>query len=403
MAGESPLALADWAIRLAPSTEDGALARRSLIDTLAVAAAARRSPIVPVARHLGFAAGTAALAHYLDFDDLHLPSTAHISSVCVSASLGAGGNAKAFLAGAGVMARIGSALGWRHYSRGWHATCTAGAPAAAVAASIAMGLTVDETAHAIALSLPSAGGLQAVFGSQGKSLQVGFAVQAGLRSAELASLGARSDLRSFDAWLELLGGSSGAVCIEGPTIPGGLAIKMYPCCYALQRPIDVASALVRKGARATDIEKIVVEAPRSTLQPLIHDRPTSGLEAKFSLPFAIAVTIADEGKVDFAAFTDSATRRPDVEELRQRVLVVPSEGGEGLLEGKTRITLHQRNRAPLTVALGAPSGSPEKPLSDHQLRQKVHLCDSELADQILNATWSSASSILDSVLDSGSP
>ena len=28
------------------------------------------------------------------------------------------------------MARLGSALGWRHYSAGWHATCTAGAPAA---------------------------------------------------------------------------------------------------------------------------------------------------------------------------------------------------------------------------------------------------------------------------------
>ena len=26
------------------------------------------------------------------------------------------------------MARLGTALGWPHYSAGWHATCTAGRP-----------------------------------------------------------------------------------------------------------------------------------------------------------------------------------------------------------------------------------------------------------------------------------
>jgi len=33
------------------------------------------------------------------------------------------------------MARLGTALGWPHYARGWHATCTAGAPGAAACAA----------------------------------------------------------------------------------------------------------------------------------------------------------------------------------------------------------------------------------------------------------------------------
>ena len=85
-----------------------------------------------------------------------MESTAHISAVCIPAALKAGGGARAYLAGAGVMARLGIALGWEHYQRGWHATCTAGAPAAAVAAGVAAGLDADGLATAIALAVPAA-------------------------------------------------------------------------------------------------------------------------------------------------------------------------------------------------------------------------------------------------------
>ncbi|MDP9397546.1 MAG: MmgE/PrpD family protein, partial [Actinomycetota bacterium] len=119
--------MARWATELVPTDEDLALADRSLVDTLAVTVGARRSPLVPVVAELPEAARWAALGHVLDFDDLHMESTAHISVVCVPAALASGGGARAYLAGAGVMARLGTALGWPHYSAGWHATCTSGA------------------------------------------------------------------------------------------------------------------------------------------------------------------------------------------------------------------------------------------------------------------------------------
>lgn len=69
------------------------------------------------------------------------------------------GDARAYLAAAGVMARLGSALGWAHYTSGWHATTTAGAPAAAVGAGIALvGLDADRMSTAMALAVPAAGG-----------------------------------------------------------------------------------------------------------------------------------------------------------------------------------------------------------------------------------------------------
>src|SRR3989440_10845775 len=123
--------LSEWAAGLEPDREDLELAHRSLLDTVAVTLAAREHRVTRLAAALPDGARWAVAGHVLDFDDLHMPSTTHVSVVCVPTALAtaerAGGAARAYLAAAGVMARLGTALGWRHYSAGWHATCTAGA------------------------------------------------------------------------------------------------------------------------------------------------------------------------------------------------------------------------------------------------------------------------------------
>jgi 2-methylcitrate dehydratase PrpD len=154
-----------------------------------------------------------------------MESTTHISVVCVPATLAAGGESRVYLAGAGVMAGLGTALGWSHYARGWHATCTPGTPAAAVAASVALGLPAEWVATAIALAVPAAGGAQGAFGSSGKSLQVALREQ----------------------------------------LPGGVAVS----------------------------DGIQVTTPASTVQPLIHHRPRTGLQGKFRLEYAIAAALLD--------------------------------------------------------------------------------------------------------------
>src|SRR6266702_4950471 len=134
--------LAEWAAGLEPDREDLELAHRSLLDTVAVTLAARDHRVTRLAAAAGLPEGArwAVAGHVLDFDDLHMPSTTHVSVVCVPTALAADGGARAYLAAAGVMARLGTALGWRHYAAGWHATCTAGAPAAAAGAAVALGL-----------------------------------------------------------------------------------------------------------------------------------------------------------------------------------------------------------------------------------------------------------------------
>src|SRR5947209_17346948 len=97
-----------------------------------------------------------------------------------------------------------------------------------------MGLDAQAVVSAIALAVPAAGGVQTAFGTAAKSLQVGFAVDAGLRAARLASAGARADPAALDAWFDLVGGEDTG---GGESRGDGLAVKLYPCCYALQRPV----------------------------------------------------------------------------------------------------------------------------------------------------------------------
>src|ERR1700749_107864 len=99
--------LAEWAAGLEPDREDLELAHRSLLDTVAVTLAAREHRVTRLAAPLttgaGWAVGGAVAGHVLDFDDLHMPSTTHVSVVCVPTALATaepagGGGARAYLA-----------------------------------------------------------------------------------------------------------------------------------------------------------------------------------------------------------------------------------------------------------------------------------------------------------------
>src|SRR5919201_4240150 len=279
--------LAEWAASFEPSSEDAALAARALTDSVAVAAAGAGESVTRVAAAEEDAIRWATAIHALDYDDLHMESTAHISAVCVPAALATGGGARAYLAGAGVMARLGMALGWRHYERGWHATCTAGAFGAAVASGVGAGLDARGLATALALAVPAAGGVQRAFGTQAKPLQVGFATAAGVRATRLTVNGAEADPGALDQVFGLLGGTRD-VELDGPAIPGGLAVKVYPCCYALQRPI---AALQEMDVDPAAVAAIECRTPKAALQPLNRHRPRTGLEGKFSLEYGVAAAL----------------------------------------------------------------------------------------------------------------
>jgi 2-methylcitrate dehydratase PrpD len=326
-----------------------------------------------------------------------MESTAHVSVVCVAATLATGGDARAYLAGAGVMARLGMALGWAHYASGWHATCTAGAPAAAVAAATALGLPAERIATALALAIPGACGVQRAFGSAAKPLQVGFAADAGVRAARLAAAGADADPGAVDQWLRLVGGDPARVDTTGPAVPGGLAIKIFPCCYALQRPISALHEWLRGQGRSridpAAVTEIQVCTPESTVQPLIHHEPRTGLQGKFSLEYAVAAALLDS-RPGFASFTDEAVNRPEAQRVARLVKTTASPGGGSLLAGQADITLVLADGDRHEVSLRLPPGSPGRPPSAQDMAAKVADCGPDVPDLLTGLDWARAAAIL---------
>ena len=233
---------------LEPEPGDLELADRSLLDTVAVTLAARDHRVTRLAAGLPDGARWAVAGHVLDFDDLHMPSTTHVSAVCVPTALATGGGPRAYLAAAGVMARLGTALGWRHYSAGWHATCTAGAPASAAGAAVALGLPAeqDRGGHGAGRARGRRGPAGLRHGRQvaaGRLRRRGRDPRGPARGRGRAGR-PRGRRRVARAWSAAI---PAAVDPSGPVIPNGLAVKLYPCCYALQRPI---SALISELAGA---------------------------------------------------------------------------------------------------------------------------------------------------------
>jgi 2-methylcitrate dehydratase PrpD len=167
-----------------------------------------------------------------------------------------------------------------------------------------MGLTRDQTAHAIGVAASLACGLKENIGTMTKPLHAGAAARNGVVAALLARQG-------FTASEEAITGPQGYLAAMDSERPAdalaqsasdlgrrweieetGITVKLYPSCAATHPPLDALLDLLRTHAPAAhDIAAIDVEVDTMTPRLLIHDRPATGLEAKFSMPFCAAAAV----------------------------------------------------------------------------------------------------------------
>jgi 2-methylcitrate dehydratase PrpD len=344
----------------------------------------------PTAEHAALITATAG--HALDYDDVHLDSTTHPSVVLVPALLAAqaaGGHAAARLApafaiGIAVNAAIGRALGYAHYRRGWHATSTIGPLAGAAALAHLLGLNRAATRHALALAAAQSGGLQRNFGAMAKPAQAGFAAAAALRAAMLAQAGLTADRDIFAAggFLDLYGGDPGATARAADVAldarPGSIARKLYPCCYATHRLIAAAlAARTRLGAAPPADAAVTLHVPAGGMQPLRSALPRTGLEAKFSAEYTVAVALW-QGSIGLADFEDAAVARPEAAARMACVQVieepVPADGSQGLEHGTARLAVAVEGRIVATGEAGPIPGSPARPATRPEMEAKIADC-----------------------------
>ncbi|MFM0077036.1 MmgE/PrpD family protein [Paraburkholderia sediminicola] len=336
--------------------------------------------------------GTAA--HALDFDDMAVrghPSTVLVPAILAEAEhLDASGASMltAYVAGYETWAELALREKDSVHSKGWHPTGIWGAVAAAAACSSLRRLSAESTSVALALGASQSAGLLANFGTMTKPFHAGRSAHAGVVAARLAEAG-------FTASTDALEHPQGLLCAvsqHGNTdreaapdtgtrwhiVREGLNIKQYPLCYCTHRCIDGLLALVREsGCTAQDVESITAVISDRYATILRNHRPKTGLEAKFSMEFAMAATLT-AGRVGLGELTDDFVNRADVQSLMRRVRIetgseYDSSNPDGAPYDQVRVQL-KNGRVLEGSQVRRARGHADLPFSNDDLYEKFELC-----------------------------
>lgn len=420
------------------------LARRTLIDTVGISIGARNEdtvrislrsvpaesgPSTVLATGSRTSAPAAALlngtaAHALDYDDVTEQIYGHPSVVLWPAILAAGEQVgasgrdllDAYIVAFDVVTALAEGFALReHYGRGWHSTATLGVVAGAAAVSRLLGSEVGQTRCALALAATMAGGSRQNFGTMTKPLHAGLAARDAVLAATLAANGFTADPNQLEAplgYFALFGDRDRLpavlTALEEPWAMRrhGINVKKYPACYNTQRTADAALALGERITAASEIRRIRVTVEPGGLDPLIHHRPASGLQAKFSGEYVAAAALLD-GRIGLRTFTDAAATRPAVRELVERAEVAESDkpplGPHEWEYSYAVVEVETANEGVLAHRVDVPRGDRRSPLTREELENKfrdaVDFSESGLdADELLTSLWG-----LGSAADSAAP
>lgn len=337
-------------------------------------------------------------AHVLDYDDVAEPLGGHPSTVLVPAILaeadalpGINGRdmVRAYVAGYEVWAELAGRDRHQHHMKGWHPTSAFGVIGAAAACAALRGFNADQTIHALGIAASEACGLVANFGSMTKSLHAGRAAQAGVLACRLAAAGftAAPDVLEHPRGLLAALSPHGEIDLTSPVesprrqwriATYGLGVKKYPMCYAVHRALDGVLDLVKANSVAPeDVEQVNVVLGEKQAAILRNHRPQTGLEAKFSIEFAMAAALTS-GRVGLAELSDPFVLRDDVQRLMTRVRVEPlaeSGGEESIFSPFDQVTLRLKDgRALAGARIGVARGDSRQPLSREELWIKFQDC-----------------------------
>jgi 2-methylcitrate dehydratase PrpD len=284
--------------------------------------------------------GTAA--HALDYDDVNLAMPGHPSVAILPALLALGEEMHAsgadlmaaFVAGYETQCRIGRLVAPAHYDDGFHATGTVGAFGAAAACAHLMKLDAERTAHALGIAGTQAAGLRSLFGTMCKPFHAGKAAHNGALAARLAKRGfvARGDVLECDQGFARTHSADfnpdGALAPP----PHGLHLranlfKYHAACYLTHAAIEAARSLKAEHVIAPEqVTSVRIRLDRACAGVCNIAEPRTGLEAKFSLRFTMALALAGADTSRLSVYSDAAAHDEAMNRLRDRVAVEFASG-----------------------------------------------------------------------------
>ena len=352
---------------LSPEAVEGA--KKSILDTLGVILAATGvEPAVKGVNELVLEAGGApqstlmgfggrapalwaafhngAMAHCLDFDDHapegHHPSSSIVPAVFAVAERAGGASGKemiaAVAAGQDMFLRMRRAVPSR---LDWHITTVIGVFSAAASAARMLRLNREQTISAIGIAgMQSCGTLELAYGvgSDLRGMYAGFSTKGAVLAALMAEKGIKGVQSMFEGKAGLFnvyfdGKYDRAAMLKdlGTHYSGGeILYKPWPSCGASHGFIHATLELMKENnLKAGDIKEFRVHVgdfQKQLCEPIeSRRRPATPADAKFSIPYCIAVA-ATKGAVKLTDFFGDSLKDPSVWATAEKIIPVVDEG-----------------------------------------------------------------------------
>ena len=405
------------------------LGKKSILDGLGLALAGSKAQTGSISRRyvesLGICSGRATLIgsaqtssprfaafvngvaiHADDFDDTQLsaakdrvygllvhPTVPVLPAVLALAERGGVSGKQFMLAyhlGVEVECKIAEAISPRHYQDGFHSTGTCGPFGGAAASARLLGFEPSKIRNTFGLVASMSGGLRENFGTMTKPFQAGHAAESGVASAELVGLGwtaAEQILEADRGFFHAFGGSYDPEAIMNRLgkpwtfASPGISLKPYPS-GSLTHPAmtEMMRLIETNNIRPAQVEKVDIGANHNMTTTLLHHHPKTGLEAKFSMEFCLAILLL-ERKAGLGQFSDEVVKRADVQAMIERMnfYVDPEAESAGFDKMTSILKIQLKDGQVIQGRADFAKGSPSNPMTFEETAMKFQGC-AEYAD-----------------------
>jgi len=291
----------------------------------------------------------------------------------------------AYHLGVEVECKISEAIAPRHYQDGFHTTGTCGPFGSATACAKLLHFDHSKILNTLGLAAAQSGGLRENFGTMTKPFQAGHAAESGLVAAELVDLGwtaARQILEADRGFFHAAGGSYDPTFIVNrlgkpwTLASPGVSLKPYPSGSLTHPAMTELMRLIEvNDIRPEQVEKVDIGANHDMTTTLLHHHPKTGLEAKFSMEFCLAILLLQR-KASLGDFSEKVVQKPDVQAMIDKInfYVDPVAEAAGFDKMTSILKIHLKNGKTVSGEAAFGKGSPANPMSFEEAAVKFRGC-----------------------------
>ena len=138
---------------------------------------------------------------------------------------------------------------------------------------------------------------------------------------------------------------------------------------------ELLQLIESNNIQATQIERVEVGANHNMTTTLLHHQPKTGLEAKFSMEFCVAILLL-ERKAGLGEFSDKVAQRTNVQEMMRRINFYVDQEAEnaGYDKMTSLLKIHLKDGRVISGRADFGKGSPANPMTFDEAVAKFRGC-----------------------------